>query len=94
MKILAMEKELQPLPLEEKQTLLRNEALAVWKFYQEDVIREIYFRADQSTAVLLLECDSVQNASDFLSQLPLVSSGVIKFELIPLKPYSGFSRLF
>jgi hypothetical protein len=28
-----------------------------------------------------------------LSGLPLVNAGLIAFELIPLVPYSGFSRL-
>jgi len=29
-----------------------------------------------------------------LQSLPLVKEGLICFEVIPLKPYSGFARLF
>ena len=66
----------------------------MWRLQQEDVIREIYFRADQSCAVLMLECDDLEQARRRLSELPLVAAGLIQFELIPLRPYPGFARLF
>ena len=71
-----------------------DEAKKVWKFYQEDFIRDIYFRADGTSAVLMLECRDVDEAKHKLSELPLVSAGLIDFDLIPLIPYPGFSRLF
>jgi len=61
---------------------------------QQDIIREIYFRADRSCAVLMLECDSIVEAEKILQRLPLVQANLIKFEIIPLKPYPGFERLF
>jgi hypothetical protein len=94
MKILAIEKEVPNLKVNEIQSLLKDEALAVWNLYQDGIIREIYFRADQSNAVLILECETVMEAEETLSKLPLVNNSIIKFDLIPLKPYSGFSRLF
>lgn len=44
--------------------------------------------------VLVLECESLQHAETVLSSLPLVQRRLISFELIPLEPYSGYSRLF
>jgi len=73
---------------------LGDEARAIWKFVQEDVIREVYFRADRNTAVLLLECADVAEAQHRLASLPLVAAGLIEFEFIPLIPYPGLARLF
>lgn len=58
------------------------------------MIREVYFRADLHTAVLVLECDDLESAGEYLLTLPLVEVGLITFELIPLAPYTGFERLF
>jgi hypothetical protein len=62
--------------------------------HQQGIIRELYFRADRSEAVLILECDSTETTQQVLLTLPLVQKGLITFELIPLKAYPGFARLF
>jgi muconolactone delta-isomerase len=74
--------------------LLREEALRAWELYRQGLIRELYFRADASSAVLVLECNTPSLAQDTLASLPLVQRGLIAFEVIPLRPYPGFSRLF
>ena len=73
---------------------LKKEALRAWELYQQGIIREMYFRDDRSEAVLILECLNINEAQKILSTLPLVEEGLIQFELIPLRPYPGFSRLF
>jgi muconolactone delta-isomerase len=74
--------------------LLVSEARRVWRLTQEGTIREVYFRADADDAVLILECPDVGAAEAALASLPLVETGLIRFELIPLRPYPGFERLF
>lgn len=93
-RILAMEVENKMMPANGIEPLLRDEAGKVWEFYQDDFIREIYFRADQNTAVLILESTSVEEARERLAALPLVAAGWIDFDIVPLIPYPGFSRLF
>ncbi len=93
MKILAFEKELSAPQPPDYQPLLKAEARKIWQLQQADILREVYFRADQHTAVLVLECRHVEEAAGLLSSLPLVQAGLIAFEFIPLKPYDGFSRL-
>jgi len=44
--------------------------------------------------VLVLECPGADEAGRALETLPLVERGLIAFELIPLRPYPGFGRLF
>ena len=76
------------------QVLLIEEARRVWELHQEDYVREIYFRAEKTSAVLMLECSDMEEARRRLSKLPLVLANLVDFELIPLVPYPGFSRLF
>jgi hypothetical protein len=94
MKILALEHENGPVSSQDFQPHLKAEAARVWQLYQAGVFREVYFRQDQTTAVIVLECESVQAARDVLATLPLVQAGLLTFELIPLRPYPGFARLF
>ncbi len=94
MKILALEHENPGVDPEQFQRYAKAEALKAWELHQSGVIRELYFRLDQPTAVLALECPSVDEASAILSTLPFVREGLITFELIPLTAYPGFARLF
>jgi hypothetical protein len=95
MKILAVERELPDVDFSAFTPALgRAEALQAWALYQAGVVRELYFRADKPEAVLILECAGVEEATAALATLPLVQAGLIAFDLIPLKAYPGFARLF
>ncbi len=94
MKIIAIEHEVNGVTPDDFRQYLKEEALAVYGLCQRGEIREIYFRADRDEAVLVLECESVNEANMVLATLPLVKQGLIKFDLIPLRAYPGFSRLF
>jgi hypothetical protein len=94
MRILALEIETPGLSSDAFAPHLEAEARALWALYQSGIVRESYFREDRHTAVLVLECESVTHAQQLLSALPLVERRLIHFELIPLKPYTGYSRLF
>jgi len=95
MKILAIERALPDVDASAfTPALARAEALRAWTLYQEGVVRELYFHADKMEAVLILECGSVAAAAATLATLPMVQAGVIAFELIPLRAYPGFARLF
>ncbi len=94
MKYLAIEKEVPGVAADRFQPFLEAEAARSWELYQAGLVRELYFRADRSEAVVLLECDSLEQAQQTLASLPLVQEGLITFEIIPLIPYPGFERLF
>jgi len=94
MKILALEHELPNTTAEGFQEYAVAEARQVWALYQAGVVRESYFREDRSEAVLVLECQSLEEARVALSTLPFIQNKLITFELIPLKAYPGFERLF
>jgi hypothetical protein len=94
MKILAMEKESPEADPEQFQMHLAAEAARVWELVQSAVIRETYFRQDRAEAILIMECANAEEANRVLTSLPLVKAGLIHFDVIPLIPYPGFSRLF
>jgi len=94
MKILAIENEISGKTAEDFLHHSEAEARRVWELYKKGIIREMYFRADQTTAVLILECENKEAAKEELSSLPLVRNGLISFDLLPLAPYPGLERLF
>ncbi|MCE1253466.1 MAG: superoxide dismutase [Anaerolineae bacterium] len=94
MRFIALEKENEGVRPEQYKPLSKPEARRVWELYQQELIREIYFRQDEHSAVIMLECDSISAAEEITASLPLVQAGLIHFELIPLAPYPGFARLF
>jgi len=94
MKILALEHELPGATPRDYQRHAKDEARVAWELHQSGLIRELYFRADQQSAVLVLECASTAEATEALARLSFVREGLIAFELIPLKAYPGFARLF
>jgi muconolactone delta-isomerase len=95
MKIIALEKEVAGVTDEQfTSAILKKESEMAWKLHQSGIIRELYFRQDRHEAVLILECKNAKEAKSVLAKLPLVKSGLIAFDLIPLKAYNGFVRLF
>ena len=94
MKILSLEKEFLESTKEDFEKYSHEEAQKAYELYQSGFIREMYFRGDQASAVLILESSNVEEANKKLKQLPFVKAGLITFELVPLIPYPGFSRLF
>jgi len=70
------------------------EARRVWDLNQAGTVRELYFRADSTAAVLVLECLDIAEAGTALASLPMVAAGLIRFEIVPLRLYPGFARLF
>ena len=70
------------------------EARRAWELHQAGLIRELYFYAEEPMAVLVLECADVAEADAALESLPMVAACLIDFELLPLRAYPGFARLF
>jgi muconolactone delta-isomerase len=94
MRILAIEKEGSITDGRPADRLLEEEARQVWGLYRDGHLREIWFTVSDRRAVLLLECASEQRAAELLATLPLVRNRHIAFEVLALRPYDGFERLF
>jgi len=94
MRILAIEREL-PIPAHANlDDLRREEAAAVWDLSKRGIVRDIWFSVADRRAVLMLECGSLAGAREHLGTLPLVRHQLIDFNLMELRNYDGFERLF
>lgn len=95
MRILAIERPVPSVSPEQfTPELATAEARRVWELHQQGAIRELFFRADEPAALLMLESADLAEARAVLATLPLVLTGLIEFEVIPLRAYPGFARLF
>jgi hypothetical protein len=92
MKILAIEKEIEGTGWNNLEDLLKDEAQHVFNLYLSDSLREIYLTEDKN-AVLVIETEDKKTARNLLDSLPLVKSGKIKFDIMELRPYTGYKRL-
>ncbi len=94
MKILALDKVGdQPASEDEIKELIRAEAKQIWELKRDGLIRETYFRQDRPGTVLVLECESLQEAQELINSLPLVKAGLTEFELMPLGHYAPLDLL-
>lgn len=72
----------------------RAEARRAWELHQAGIVREISFRVDRRASVMLLEAPDEAAARAALDTLPFVRAGRLSFEVIGLRPYDGWARLF
>lgn len=95
MKILVMPKPREGVVVESLQQHAAEEVRAVWDLYAQGVCREFYVRvAEPGRVILMFECASVAAAHEALATLPFARLHLIDFDVIPLAPFSGISRLF
>ena len=92
MKILAIENEIEGVVWNNLEDVLKDEAQQVYNLYLSDSLREIYF-TENKNAILVMEAEDKKAAIKLLDILPLVKSGKIKFEVMELRPYTGYERI-
>ena len=92
MKILALETEIEGVEWATLDDLLKDEAKHIFQLYLSDSLREIYF-TENKNAILVLETENKEAAIKLLDEFPLVKTGKIKFEVMELRPYTGYERI-
>lgn len=75
-------------------SLVKEEAKVVWDLYASGRLRSAHYRADVPGAVLMLEAADLSEATKVVESLPMVQAGLLKTEILPLEPYTGFEALF
>ncbi|GAB4379593.1 MAG: hypothetical protein Kow00121_34050 [Elainellaceae cyanobacterium] len=73
---------------------VKAEAKAVWQQYSAEIVRSFYYIADMSGAVLLCGAPDLQAMQALASGFPMAKAGVLAFEILPLKSYTGLETLF
>ena len=73
---------------------LPGELRGSWDLFSSGVLREAYATATPTRVVFVLEAESVAAGDARLRALPLVAKGVMRIELIELRPFVNWSMLF
>lgn len=74
---------------EEFAPFLAAETKKAFQLMADNVLREIYTRADGKGAVMILEAASEDEARRRLGELPLAQKGMLNFDFYPVGPYRG-----
>jgi hypothetical protein len=82
------------IPVEQVLPFVSAEAARAWEFYASEQIRQMYYIADMSGAVMLWEGETVEWVAQAVNKLPMVQEGILTCEILPLKPYTGYASLF
>lgn len=95
MKMLVLPKPREGVPRAALQQHAAAEIRAVWDLYAQGICREFYVRAAEPGRVaLMFECATVDAAEEAIATLPFAQLHLIDFEVIPLAPFVGLTRLF
>src|SRR5216684_910934 len=95
MKILVMPRPIEGVSREELLQHAAAEVRAVWELYEQGICREFYTRANEpGRVVMMFESASMEAAKEALATLPFAQLHLIDFDVIPLAPFTGLSRLF
>ena len=81
-------------PMEQVLPLVKPEAAKVWELYNDEKLRTIHYISDMSGVVMLWEISSLEALEAELQRLPMIEAGMLACEVIPIKPYTGFTELF
>lgn len=73
---------------------LADELKGAWALYAQGVLREAYATATPTRVVFVLETENADSAAAELHKLPLVAAGLFRCEMIELRPFVNWSRLF
>lgn len=94
MQFLVLARVAEGVAIEQVLPYVKAEAEAVWQKYAAEIVRSIYYIADMSGAVLICEAANLDAMQEITAQFPMAKAGLLKFEILPLKPYTGLESLF
>lgn len=94
MQYLALSYRLEGTTQESLTKLAREEAQVAWQLLTEGILRSVHLCPDRPGSVIVLECDSIDEARQALQRLPMVRDGLIAFEVSRMIAFTGWSALF
>ena len=87
MQILAISKMRNETTLEKMGPYLVDEIKHTLEAYLDGKVRNFWFQAGRPGVVFILESANEDEARSVLKELPLVTAGLVDFDLIPLQPF-------
>jgi hypothetical protein len=68
---------------------MAQEGQRVYELYDSGLITDMYWKTDNSGAVLILEADNLDQAREQLGSLPMDQHGMTTFTYIPITPLAS-----
>jgi hypothetical protein len=93
MKVFAIGSLAQPLTPEQRQQIMPKEVPDTLRLYLDGKIEQFWFRQDKPGVVFLMNMESVEAAKAAVAALPLVTAGIIKYELMQVGPLAPLGLL-
>jgi hypothetical protein len=94
MKIIAFDRFKPGVTLDTIRPFLREEVANVWRLWKAGIVRENYARADVPGVVIVFECDSVEEAREYVNDIPLSKAGYLEWDFIALDAPLPLEYLF
>ena len=94
MKVLAIIDVAASVEIESVVRRLDDEVRDSWHLFSAGVLREAYMTQTPTRAVFILEATDRERAEEHLRTLPLIAEGLLKCELVELRPFVNWSKLF
>lgn len=76
----------------EFEQLVPSEGEQARYLYAIGFTRQIWHRGDIPGACQIVEAKNESEVRETLATLPLAKAGMLDFDVVPLKPYAGFSK--
>jgi len=73
--------------------VMQIEAAYVWSLYERGIARDAWIRTDALGAVYVLE-STPDEAARLLADQPMATCGLVRFEIVPVGPFTPLSLLF
>jgi hypothetical protein len=94
MQVLALSRRAPGVTAEDLAPHAQGEAVVATRLMAQGVIRTAHLCPERPGAVLVMECDSLDEARAHLATLPMVQHGLIAFEVSRMVPYTAWTALF
>lgn len=94
MKILAIIEVVPGADMQKLRAEISHELKGSWSLFASGFLREAYATEAPTRVVFVIESESRAQAEAQLRTLPLVGAGLMKVELVELRPFVNWSLLF
>jgi hypothetical protein len=94
MKVIAYDRFLPGVTLEQVTPFLTEEVSNVWRLWKAGIVRENYARADEPGVVIIFEVPDIQTARAYTEDFPLSKAGLLEWSFIALQIPLPIETLF
>ncbi len=92
--ILALGHSLRSDPIQEANPFVEAEAKILWELRAAGILREVFYFRDWHSVVLILNCEDLDEARQWILTLPTAKSRLYNYQVTELVPFQPLRDLF